>query len=573
MAVRLIKKGGKLEVAKVGGGAKAVRSGLGQRKAETAMYAGGITMGNGPSGASQSTAYLLGADLKDSMLEGILDTSDPKQLQAVYRDIYLSDHIGGAIVDLKATMPWSDFTLAGGDEKKLNVFMDNVERLNMKSLHYEMSVDILVTGAFCGSLLYDGRKGFNDIIPMSAGDLEITPTPLYSEAPLLRYMVPRELKQFCSDTSKEAQRIQKKIPRQMLEAFRKSSKVDLNPESTLYVPRTTLTSIQVGVSAYRRLLPIYLLERVMYRGTISEATRRQRATLHITAGDETEWIPTEEELGTLVGLFQSTEQDPISSVVATRANVQTQEIRSGGDFWKWTDISDQLEAMKLKALSTNESFLTGDASYNNLETALSVFVEDTRSFRQNLTQRVYYERLFPLISQLNEWYVDDRRKARNDNDTNKLFIPEIHWHKQLRPEADSDYLGILDSLTEKGIPVTMRMYAAAGGINLDKMLSEFEDDLKMRKTIKDALSKAGVKGDDEYASLSRTPGVNFFGRDFGEAQEIVGRTRTGKKKYIHNQKRANQQVNEKAAKALANLSDRDVYNAALRRAKQQGLIV
>ena len=177
------------------------------------------------------------------------------------------------------------------------------------------------------------------------------------------------------------------------------------------MPRTTTSTQQVGISYLRRIVPIYLLERVLYRGTITEATRRQRATLHIQAGD-VDWTPTEEDLNTLVALFQSTEADPISSVIATRNGISTTSVREGADFWKWTDVIDQLGAIKMRALGINEGFLSGDSSYNTMDKALSVFIEDLRSMRDRIARQVYTNKLFPLIAQLNDFVKKDS-KTRN----------------------------------------------------------------------------------------------------------------------------------------------------------------
>lgn len=539
----------------------------------------------------QSTSALLGADTKDSMLEGILEEKNTRQQQAIYRDIYFHDPVCGGATDLRASMPWSDFSLGGVTDKQGDVFEENINRLNMRSLHPELSVDQMVTGAFVASLIYKGGnvKGFTDLMPFDYADCQIQPVPLYSTEPVVRLEVSPELKKFALDDSPEIKRIKERIPEGILNQLRNSKIVDLSPLNTLYIPRSSMTSIQTGVSYFRRVLPIYLLERVLYRGTISEATRRQRATLHVTAGDD-EWIPDEDELATLVGLFQSSESDPISSVVATRGNVSTQEIRSGGDFWKWTDNADQLAALKMRALGINETFLSGEASFNTMETALTVFLEDLRSYRQRTAYQIYGSKLFPIISQLHGFVRDERdvRNGRADerrrgqretagylqtiddklNDSQRLVIPEIKWHKQLGQEVDTSYIDVLDKMTEKGVPVTLRMWAAAGGVNLDQVKEEIPSDLKLRDELKEMLPSRqvpndGGDGESEFASL--TPLARFMARDFGDSGEIYQRTVTGKKKSVVRQTIANAKLNDDIHRALKVLRDPNEYKRALDR--------
>lgn len=284
-----------------------------------------IQQGIGPSGASMSTAALLGTNLKSGLLEGIIEESSNQEIQAIYRDIYFHDPIAGAAVDLKANLPWSDFNLIGATEDQIKVFMDTIERLNLKTLHVEMSTDQMVSGAFLGSLVYK-NGGFSDVIPFDYAYANVTPNPLYSEDPVIQVEVSPELKAFVNSNIPAVKEIHNRLPQDIMTALRTAKEIDLDPLSTIYLPRTSLSTIQTGVSYFRRILPLYLIERVLYRGTLSEVTRRQRSTLHITAGDE-DWIPTSEELSEIVGLFQSTEMDPISSVVATRNSIQTNEIR------------------------------------------------------------------------------------------------------------------------------------------------------------------------------------------------------------------------------------------------------
>ena len=527
----------------------------------------GLSFGRSVAGTLQSTAALLGADIKSSYLEGIFDDKNPKDIHAIYRDIYLHDPISGAAVDLRSTLPWSDFTLVGADDNVVSVLMENIERLNLKTLQIEMCIDQLVSGAFIGTLLYDKKlKGFSDIIPWDYADCELDEIPLYGIQPNINVLLPDKIKEFIRSEDKDLKAIRNKMPSQIVKSMRDHSKIRLDPLSAIYLPRRTLSTIQSGISLYRRILPIYLLERLLYRGTVTEASKRQRSTLHITMGDE-EWIPTEEDMNSVIGLFQSTEQDPLSSIVATRNSIQTNEVRSAGDFWKWTDIIDQLNTMKMQSLGINEGFLSGDSSYANMEAALSVFIEDLRAYRERVTKSLYYNKIFPLLSQLNKFYKEDKKSNKNfdQNDPSQLIIPEITWHKTLRPEADADFIGILESLSEKGVPIPIRMWASAGGVNLDHLIDDLEDDKNIKEKIALAQGKdpnAKDEEDDDDLSFSRYLGNkkkrrrrnNFLNRDYGEAYEVLGRTKTGKRKHIMNQRKVHKRINELGAKALSNLA-------------------
>jgi hypothetical protein len=562
-----------------------VKNSNGNYKVVTANFhnGGGISRGMSASGSAQSTSYLLGADLKSNMLEGYLEENNPKQVQAIYRDIYHHDAIAGAAVDLKATLPWSDFTLVGiSDEKVLNDFNDNIERLNLKTLSPELSTDQMVTGAFVGSLIYDPKqKEFSDVIPYDYGDCEVTPVPLYSTDPIIKLNINEELRNFANNQTEEALRIKKRIPNEILERFKVDKELELSALSTIYVPRATLSNTQIGVSYYRRLLPIYLLERVLYRGTLAEATRRQRSTLHITAGDE-DWIPNEDELGAIVGLFQSTESDPISSVVATRSNIMTSEIRSGGDFWKWTDGADQFGYMKMRALGINETFLSGDASYNSMETAFTVFIEELRTYRERTTRQVYYDKLFPLISRLKGYTRDSNEKVSKEhaaylqdvgkrlNDTGNLLIPEIQYRKSLRPDVDRDQLEMLEMLGEKGVPIPLKMWAVAGGLSMDKIMSDLEDDKEIRKKIKAVTGKdeADEDLDGMFASL-RPSLARLVTRDYGDDSELSVFDEHGKKRHIPSAraKNFNARLNDMVLSSLRSISDPNNYEDAKNRAK------
>ena len=557
---------------------------------------GGIASGRNEAGASQSTAYLLGADLRSSLLEGVFDVEAKHELQATYRDIYYHDAICGSAVDIQATMPWSDFTLTGADDEHLDVFRSTMEKLNVRSLHELISKDRLVSGAFVAALVYDedqsGHKGFSDMISFDYADCDVLPVPLMSQDPVLRLTISDALREFANSSVEELQAIMKSVPDTMLEHFRNSKQVMLDPLSTVYLPRASLSTVQSGVSYYRRVLPCYLLERVLYRGTITAATKRQRSLTHVTVGNTEDWSPTDADIEFAVSLFQVAESDPLNAIVATRDNVNVSEVLSHSDIWSWNETSDQLREIKMQALGISDSFVSAEGTFDTAQTAISVFIESMRSFREQFTQKFYYEKLFPLLALANDLSADKRKEtAAGDkdkaqklldikdklNDTENLLIPEIQWHKQLRPSGDQDYLERLNVLQEKGLPIPLSVWAAAAGVNLTQIVGELDDDARIRQDLEQYKPKR-EEGGDEFASEKkgeeggegedggRSLMHNVFQREYAEEDmEIPSRTRTGKPRWNPNQKGARKRINERAAKALDSLSDPNEFADALKR--------
>jgi len=592
----------------------------------------------------------------DTLLFGLMP-QDELSLTRYYRDIYAYDVIAGPAVDLMSTLPFSEFTLEGGTDEDLEPFHRSIKHLRADSLLPDGAKDYLVTGKFCTTLLYDQQKKiFIDTMPHPSENLILTSTPLYTAEPLIELRLDRVLKNFLTSQNPYLTKVRNRIPQNVLKLLLSSDKVALDSLTTVFIPRKE-NSRSTGVSAYRRVLPWYLLEKLLYRGTLSEATKRQRAIGHITMGNEN-WDPTDADLQAMAGLWQQADLDPLGAILATRPDVQYSEVRPGGDFWKVTDIQDQLNSLKYKGLGVSDGLLSGEANLNAADTALSVFLDQLRSFRELMTRKFFYEKVFPAIAVIHDKRkkdnvlddvqdeidqsdfshgerndAQDRQEARvrrmrvqaeeqkkskdgfrkKTQDTGSLFIPTVRWHKQLRPEADREYMDVLNTLADHGVPITLRAWAAAGGMDLDKMLHELEEDIALRDAIKSlaAESDGGGEGggsdyDDEggdgggdgggdsayedgpppgsdegvradfasvrkvLAAASRRKAKPFLARDFGiRGSEVVGKSKTGKDKYIPNQKRAVQKENEVAARALARLSDRSHFDKTLAKAKGQ----
>lgn len=549
----------------------------------------------------------------DPLLKDIVFSEDLEQkrlIERIYKDIYYNDPIGGSTVDLTAAMTFSDFNLGGiSDPKASEIFKETLDRLNVRTLLPDASIDYQVTGAFVGSMPYsEARNTFVDIIPYQHANCKIDPLPFYSQDPIITTAMPESFKQIMKSDSPRVSKLREYLGENISSQLTQDA-LELDPLSTLYIPRKTF-STSAGVSYYRRILPIWLLEKNLFRGTLVESARRQRGILHLTLGDGDQWEPTLSEMQVAMDLFQNADADPLGAVIATRMGISTDEIRQGGDFWKVTDLWDQTSQAKLRALMVSEAFLSGEASFSTGDTGLTVFIEYLRQYRDVMTYRMFYNKIFPLVSALNGFtvnrhgklvkkgnllsQVDIMRNHETLQDGSKLLIPSVHWSKSLKPEGDGSYMDMLQQLSEKGIPVPMRAMAAAGGFNLEQLLAGQEDDFRLIERVgkyrtkiealkSQYMPKSGEEGGDsmglagvsdntikeltyelarnEMARESKTRSnvlsdnngamVGLANRTFPEhMHEVSGQEHSGKRRWLYDQKLADERANRKIAKQL-----------------------
>ena len=199
-------------------------------------------------------------------------------------------------------------------------------------------------------------------MPHDIGNADIIPMPFYSQDPIITMKFPIEVAKALNSGSKRVDMIKEKLGHTVIDKLLSGS-IELDPIGTIYLPRKTFAHSE-GTSFFKRVLPIYLIEKNLFRGTLMESAKRQRGILHITVGDGDQWEPTQGDMENITDLFTNADADPLGAIITTRLGISTEEIRAGGDFWKYTDISDQTGAMKLKALGISDSFLGGDATLN-----------------------------------------------------------------------------------------------------------------------------------------------------------------------------------------------------------------
>lgn len=513
-----------------------------------------------------TTKLSAAASANTSLVEGYLDNmvaDDQKQLMQAYRDMYYNDSICGSAVDLWSELPFSDFQMYGVSEDKLEVYEGALARLNLRSSCSQITRQYLVEGSYTSTLVFDPKTTqFIDQIPYAFEDLTFDDSPLLSQDPVITAKVSKRFDKFLNDTSPEWTTLRKVVPSQLLKALQ-SGEFVLDPLSTLYLARKTFPTEQ-PVSYLKRCLPVYMLEKTLYRGTLFELSRRQRANVLVTAGDDA-WEPTVEELSALANLFQQSDLDPMGALIVTRNSVNVSEFRQAGDFIKWTDVYDQTTSMKLKALGISDAFLSSDSSYNNAEQAVQVFMDNLSAYRSYFTHSLFTNKLFPLIAMTKRFYKDEGKNEtanglniKTVNDYSKLDIPKVRWNKRLSASNDENLMASLTALTEHGVPIPMRLMIAASGIDPDTLLSELEDDENFRNKVSSFTKTDSEEEDYELSSLNP---LSKKGKGFsnlvksGLLSDAVRISSDGSVHHVINQSKAHKAVNEKIVKAVLKNSE------------------
>lgn len=567
----------------------------------------------------------------DPMLKDIVFSEDLEQkklVMRIYTDMYYNDSIGGSIVDIKSQLMFSDFTISGiMDRKVMDDFMENVDRLDIRNLMPDVAIDYNVKGGFIGSLLYNEKSQvFSRIMPHAYENTKIDMLPFHGTDPLITVAFPEYIRATMASDSPRVKALREFLGADVMKQLSNEA-LELDQKSTVYVPRRSGSS-STGTSYYRRIMPWYLLEKNLFRGTLVRSAMRQKGILHVTLDGAGEWEPTLADMQAVMDMFMNADADPVGAVVATRGGISTEEIRDPQGGWTIFDNKDAIDSIKMKALGISDAFLSGDATYANGDTSTSFFIDAIRTERDWLTRKTLYSRIFPMISALKGYTLnrDGKLITRGNsldkldpmgsferlNDGTRLLIPTIHWEKTLQPEGDQQYMDMLQAMSDKGVPVPLRVMAAAGGLNLDRLLAGQDSDLlaqeslyQYQKKIKDLKKKYGIDDagdmgggggmggggfastassyDQQLMHMARTnPGlfhafraqaqslynqnldnthsdvlarnngqiVGLANREFGEMSEAYGYTHDGKKRHLPNQKLANERQNEKIVKML-----------------------
>ena len=524
-----------------GGGAGGGSGGVG------GFYSSGTGVGGGSGGSYDSGSSGIGFSggsssanvdsynpVRDRLEEGSIVEDwiprDASGLDEMFKLMYNRDHLAGVMVDLLAEMIWSDFDLVGIQDPVIrNIYQETMGAIDIVTTGPELTREYMVLGRSISSMIFDKDRGiFDDIISHDPSFVRLTPIPIKGFDPKIDLIPSPSLRQFVESVDPRDMDVRKILPASFVEAIRAAGGkagargfggsqsmlggrdsstggggIPLDPINTLFLPRRSFGHDNIGTSFYTRLITFWALEKALINASVASARRRVRSVLHIKCGIDNLWEPSAGEMDNIAGMFIQADEDPIGAVVCTRTGVDTSEIRAGQDFYKWADEWGMLNEGKMRAMGANEALLAGDSTYSNQETARLFFMEKVSKLRETLTTRIFYNKLFPLVARIHGFKkrtqaqldhrirvegsdtVDNKLTQRQSLEIpfNQLIMPTISWHKSLVNEVNTAKLDVYEKLEEKGVPIHLRDWAGAAGVDLDDQMSGLERDADVRQQV------------------------------------------------------------------------------------------
>lgn len=488
---------------------------------------------NGVNTTASVDRYLPNNETLDSasLLDELIPQSEDGLLK-IFRTIAKTDSVGGPVIDMISSFAWSDGSLSGISDPEIMSFYDEAfHMIDPQSFLPQATQSYLTDGKIVGSLIYDSDRGtFTDLISQDPLYLDFIPIPINGFDPKINYKGNANFKKFINSNDPRDELAKARIPKLLSDKLGMGGKVPLEPLNTLYVPRIVNPFDWLGTSLLWRILPFYALEKALWNASIASARRRARSITHIKCGIQDYWEPTQADLDNIVNYFMQSEEDPVGAYVITRDGVETNDVRQANDFWKISEEWDMLTSGKTRALGFSEALLSGDTAIGTSEQATALFIESVKILRNDITNRIFYRKMFANIARAHGFVrkkdTESTAHAINRMDATfntlckqikvtgsvngpgtymvksgltvdqaldiaykDLLIPQITWKKQLSPTKDDSYMQLLQTLEEKGVPISKKQWASAGGLDITKQIEDMDEDLLMQEMIQKKLAK------------------------------------------------------------------------------------
>ena len=458
--------------------------------------------GGGGSGVNRYSPVFERAE--DPTLADNFLPADPQTQNKLWRQIITMDPIAGPATEYWKELAFGERVILSGidDEKVEQFYYDAIEASDIEGNMADLLGNYLQYGSFVFHMTMDEAKGYwNEVIVDDLDFLSITVSPIPSQAPIIDLQPTQEDIAWATNPDPRFKEQRRDLDPVLVKLLAMGQPIPLAPENTMFLPRKAYAEDRYGTSYLTRILPFWIYEKALMDASVQGARRKAGPLYLVTAWENA--APS--ELNLLDEMFAAAEEDPVGGRVVTREGVSVNPIGGGGgDIWKWSDELETLSSMKMRALGISETFLNGEATYNSMETVLSVFLQKLKAVRALFTRKIIQEKICKQLAQNHGFYKKPSKQlrhgyriARKDRADADLQIPTIEWDEPLEPMADREYFDMLVQAEEKGIVVPLDVWAQAAGFDIEKYLDTKDADLQKRKDML-AYKRAMIEQREEF---------------------------------------------------------------------------
>ena len=437
------------------------------------MGSGGA--GSGGSGSSQSVAQSpLYYDYRWSTPDKFYFPKNRVVANSIWREVYKRDPAVATGTDMYSEMPWSDFDLVGIEDSHIrHVYEDMFSRINIVPKLPNFTRDYLITGELVLHNIFNSTLGiWERIIPHNPDYVKVEGVGLALDQPLMWLLPTPEIKRLVNSADPRIRRLQKLLPKEIVNAFRMNREVPLDALNTTFLARRNSSTDIRGTSLYTRMFRVIMYEDFIVNASLAVAQRNAAPLRIFKLGDPNSgWLPDEDDQAAFAEMLSMAEADPLAAIIMHH-NVSCELVGVSDRVLLISREWDFIERVKLLAMGVSKSFLVGEASFASAVAGLQTLMQRLDSLRRMFESEWISKKLCEPIAEIQEFYkrpqheLEHRIRVKKPLDEMELIVPQIKWNKSLEATQDVAILNVWRDLKERGI-LSERTYASGAGIDIN----------------------------------------------------------------------------------------------------------
>jgi hypothetical protein len=452
-------------------------------------YGGSSGAGVSPGSSAQSIAQSpLYYDYRWSTPDKFYFPRNRVVANSIWREVYKRDPAIATATDMYAELPWSQFDVTGIDDKHIRrLYEDMFTALNLVPKLPAFTRDYIISGELVLHNIFNSTNGlWERTIPHNPDYIRVEGVGLAIDQPLLWLMPTPEIKRLVNSPDPRVRKLQKVIPKEIINAFRMNREIPLDALNTTYLPRLNTSTDIRGTSLYTRLYRVIMYEDFIVNASLAVAQRNAAPIRIFKLGDPNSgWLPDEEDEQSFAEMLSMAEADPLAAIIMHH-NVTAELVGVSDRMLLISREWDFIERVKLLALGVSKSFLVGETSFAAAVAGLQTLMERLAALRLRFEDDWIIKKICEPVAEIHEFYrrpqneLDHRIRVKKPFEERELIIPKIRWHKKLEPTQDVAILNIWRDLKERGI-LSERTYATGAGVDLNTERKNLAEERKYKQ--------------------------------------------------------------------------------------------